>query len=84
MEQYNKTHSVLIGYILWIFGFTGSERFYYGKPISGTIYFVRRQLELQSYGYRFLRINKFTLAPGKEGQTKIDVLNDLLVSAFGQ
>jgi len=22
-----------------IFGFTGSERFYYGKPISGTIYF---------------------------------------------
>jgi TM2 domain-containing membrane protein YozV len=21
------------------FGFTGSERFYYGKPISGTIYF---------------------------------------------
>jgi len=38
MEQY-KTHSVLIGYILWIFGFTGSKRFYYGKPISGTIYF---------------------------------------------
>jgi TM2 domain-containing membrane protein YozV len=39
MEQHNDTHSVLIGYILWIFGFTGSERFYYGKPISGTIYF---------------------------------------------
>jgi TM2 domain-containing membrane protein YozV len=39
MEQQNKTHSVLIGYVLWIFGFTGSERFYYGKPISGTIYF---------------------------------------------
>jgi TM2 domain-containing membrane protein YozV len=38
MEQH-KTHNVLIGYILWIFGFTGSERFYYGKPISGTIYF---------------------------------------------
>ena len=35
----NKTHSVLIGYVLWIFGFTGSHRFYYGKPISGTIYF---------------------------------------------
>jgi len=27
------------GLYLWIFGFTGSERFYYGKPISGTIYF---------------------------------------------
>ena len=31
--------SVMMGYILWIFGFTGSERFYYGRPISGTIYF---------------------------------------------
>jgi hypothetical protein len=47
-------------------------------------YDIRRQLELQSYGYRFLRINKFSLAPGKEGQTKIDVLNDLLVSALEQ
>jgi TM2 domain-containing membrane protein YozV len=35
----NGTHSKPIGYILWIFGFTGSHRFYYGKPISGTIYF---------------------------------------------
>jgi TM2 domain-containing membrane protein YozV len=33
------THSKTIGYILWLFGFTGSHRFYYGKPISGTIYF---------------------------------------------
>lgn len=39
MPQNNKTHSILIGYVLWIFGFTGSHRFYYGKPISGTIYF---------------------------------------------
>lgn len=33
------THSKFIGYVLWLFGFTGSHRFYYGKPISGTIYF---------------------------------------------
>ncbi len=33
------THNILIGYILWIFGFLGSHRFYYGKPVSGTIYF---------------------------------------------
>lgn len=39
MQQRAKTHSKAIGYILWIFGFTGSHRFYYGKPISGTIYF---------------------------------------------
>ena len=31
------THSKLIGYVLWVFGFTGSHRFYYGKPVSGTI-----------------------------------------------
>jgi TM2 domain-containing membrane protein YozV len=28
-----------MGYLLWIFGFTGSHRFYYGRPISGLIYF---------------------------------------------
>ena len=33
------THSKVIGYALWIFGFTGSHRFYYGKPVTGTIYF---------------------------------------------
>ena len=35
----NDTHRKSIGYILWIFGFIGAHRFYYGKPISGTIYF---------------------------------------------
>ena len=39
MKNHDQSHSVLIGYILWIFGFTGSHRFYFGKPISGTIYF---------------------------------------------
>jgi TM2 domain-containing membrane protein YozV len=33
------THSLVVGYILWIVGFTGSHRFYYGKPITGTIWF---------------------------------------------
>lgn len=39
MTDTNNSHSKMIGYILWIFGFTGSHRFYFGKPISGTIYF---------------------------------------------
>jgi TM2 domain-containing membrane protein YozV len=34
-----NTHSIIVGYVTWIFGFTGSHRFYYGKPISGTIWF---------------------------------------------
>ena len=37
--QPQDTHSKLLGYLLWIFGFTGSHRFYYGKPITGTIWF---------------------------------------------
>ena len=39
MNTPNETHSVLVGYILWIFGFLGSHRFYFGKPITGTIWF---------------------------------------------
>ena len=39
MNAQADTHSKLIGYLLWLFGFTGSHRFYYGKPISGTIWF---------------------------------------------
>jgi TM2 domain-containing membrane protein YozV len=39
MNPTNDTHLKAIGYILWIFGFTGSHRFYYGRPITGTIWF---------------------------------------------
>ena len=34
------THRKSIGYILWLFGFTGAHRFYYGKPVSGVIWFL--------------------------------------------
>ena len=39
MPPAETTHSTLIGYLLWIFGFTGSHRFYFGKPVTGTVYF---------------------------------------------
>ncbi len=39
MASGESTHSTAIGYIIWIFGFTGSHRFYYGKPVTGTIWF---------------------------------------------
>ena len=39
MANQTDTHLKSIGYILWLFGFTGSHRFYYGKPITGTIWF---------------------------------------------
>jgi len=30
MNQANATHSALVGYIIWIFGFLGAHRFYMG------------------------------------------------------
>lgn len=39
MSIRSGTHSVTVGYLLWIFGFTGAHRFYYGRPVSGTIWF---------------------------------------------
>lgn len=36
----NDSHSTTFGYILWIFGFTGAHRFYYGRPVTGTIWFL--------------------------------------------
>ncbi|MEM1083686.1 MAG: TM2 domain-containing protein [Verrucomicrobiota bacterium] len=35
----HPTHSKTIGYLLWIFGFMGAHRFYFGKQISGIIWF---------------------------------------------
>jgi len=33
------THSKAIGYLLWIFGFTGAHRFYYGRTATGILWF---------------------------------------------
>ena len=38
MNQQQDTHLKSIGYLLWIFGFLGAHRFYYGKPVTGTIW----------------------------------------------
>ena len=45
-------------------------------------YDISRQIELESYGYRFLRLNKFNLRPEQKGETKGDVLDRLLRKAF--
>jgi hypothetical protein len=45
-------------------------------------YDISRQVELESYDYRFLRLNKFNLRPGQKDETKGDVLDRLLRQAF--
>ncbi|MEI7671376.1 MAG: AAA domain-containing protein, partial [Deltaproteobacteria bacterium] len=45
-------------------------------------YDIERQLELESYGYSFLRIHKYSLIPTPELPTRVDVLNSLLERCF--
>lgn len=33
------THPVFMGYLFWILGFVGAHRFYFGKPLTGAIWF---------------------------------------------
>ncbi len=44
MNQADATHSALVGYIIWIFGFLGSHRFYFGKQITGVSEINRRDM----------------------------------------
>ena len=37
--MYRDTHSKAVGYLLWIFGFMGAHRFYYGRQLTGTLWF---------------------------------------------
>jgi len=39
MIKNNESHSIVIGYILWILGFMGAHRFYYGRTLSGIVWF---------------------------------------------
>jgi len=38
MNAQTNTHSKVVGYLLWIFGFPAGQRFYYGKPLTGIIW----------------------------------------------
>lgn len=33
------THSLVVGYLFWILGFLGSHRFYYGRRLTGILWF---------------------------------------------
>lgn len=66
MNNRRTTHSIAIGYIAWILGFMGAHRFYYGKPITGTIWFF-------TFGLFFVGwIIDLFLIPEMDAQTEFD------------
>lgn len=59
----SSTHSIPLGYILWIFGFTGAHRFYYGKTFTGILYYL-------TFGFFLIGwIVDFFLIPGMERES---------------
>ncbi|MCA9215739.1 MAG: TM2 domain-containing protein [Planctomycetales bacterium] len=38
-REASRSHNIVVGYIAWLFGIFGAHRFYFGKPISGIIWF---------------------------------------------
>jgi TM2 domain-containing membrane protein YozV len=57
MTQASDTHSKTVGYVLWVFGFTGAHRFYFGKPATGTIWFFTFGLLGVGYLYDYWTLN---------------------------
>ncbi len=38
-DHYDGTHTIFFGYVFWLVGFTGAHRFYYGRVLTGVIWF---------------------------------------------
>ncbi|TWU40572.1 NINE protein [Novipirellula artificiosorum] len=38
-DAVDVSHPVLVGYLFWILGFIGAHRFYFGKPLTGVLWF---------------------------------------------
>jgi len=38
MNASSDTHSKVIGYVLWLVGFSGAHRFYYGRQFTGILW----------------------------------------------
>lgn len=50
------SHSMILGYLTWLIGFTGAHRFYYGKPLTGALWFFTGGLLLVGWIVDFFLI----------------------------
>jgi TM2 domain-containing membrane protein YozV len=67
------THSKTVGYLLWIFGFTGAHRFYFGRPVTGAIWFFTGGLFLIGWIVDLFLIPGMERGAGQKYETgKID------------
>ncbi|MGJ8634607.1 MAG: TM2 domain-containing protein [Luteolibacter sp.] len=63
-DEIGKTHSTGVGYLMWVFGFIGMHRFYYGKPVTGVIWLLTGGLFLIGW------IVDLFLIPGMEKEAE--------------
>lgn len=54
--QAGDSHSIVIGYLTWLVGFTGAHRFYYGRPLTGALWFFTGGLLLVGWLVDFILI----------------------------
>lgn len=55
------THPALVGYLFWILGFTGAHRFYFGKPLTGILWFFTGGLFLVGWIVDFFLVPSMAL-----------------------
>ena len=56
IESPAPSHPVLVGYLFWVLGFTGAHRFYFGKPLTGVLWFFTGGLFLVGWIVDFFLI----------------------------
>ncbi len=56
IESPTPSHPILVGYLFWVLGFTGAHRFYFGKPLTGVLWFFTGGLFLVGWIVDFFLI----------------------------
>lgn len=62
-----STHSVGVGYLLWLFGFTGAHRFYFGKRSTGLLWLLTGGLFGVGWAVDFWMLNEMVDEQNRRG-----------------